>query len=178
MQEFKNLIVLGPLIYALHHFEEHIIFNFRAWRLNYFSDNNPISTEEILIRLSAFLLIIIFLHLIKNNRASAHLVLFFLMTTQVINAFLHIFFSFYFYDFSPGTITALLLYLPVNYLIFNAALREGYIGSKKEIIYFFIMGACTFALFEIIGPVVLAISMILSVFYYLIFNKYYDNRAA
>ena len=28
MQEFRNLIVLGPLIYALHHFEEHIIFNF------------------------------------------------------------------------------------------------------------------------------------------------------
>ena len=145
MQEFKNLIVLGPLIYAFHHFEEHIIFNFRAWRLNYFSDNNPISTEEILIRLSVFLLIIIFIHLIKSNRASAHLVLFFLMTTQVINAFFHIFFSFYFYDFSPGTITALVLYLPVNYLIFNAALREGYIDSKKEIIYFFIMGTCSIA---------------------------------
>ena len=49
MKEFKNLIVLGPLIYALHHFEEHVIFNFRDWRLAYFADNNPIPTEEVLI---------------------------------------------------------------------------------------------------------------------------------
>jgi hypothetical protein len=44
---FKNLIVLGPLIYALHHFEEHIIFNFREWSLTHFADNNPIPTEVI-----------------------------------------------------------------------------------------------------------------------------------
>ena len=54
------------------------------------------------------------------------------MTTQIINAFFHIFFSFYFHDFSPGTITALLLYLPVNYLIFKAALREGHLESTKQ----------------------------------------------
>ena len=119
MKEFKNLIVLGPLIYALHHFEEHIIFNFREWRLTYFADNNAIPTEEVLIRLIALLLIFVFVHLIKNNRGSAHIVLFFLMTTQVVNAFFHIFFSFYFYDFSPGAITAALLYLPINFLIIN-----------------------------------------------------------
>ena len=94
MDKFKNLIVLGPLIYAIHHFEEHIFFNFREWRLKYFSDNNSISTETILIILSSLLLTFIFFHLIKNNRASAHLILFFLMTTQVVNAFFHIFFSF------------------------------------------------------------------------------------
>ena len=94
MDKFKNLIVLGPLIYAIHHFEEHIFFNFREWRLKYFSDNNSISTETILIILSSLLLIFIFFYLIKNNRASAHLILFFLMTTQVVNAFFHIFFSF------------------------------------------------------------------------------------
>ena len=77
MKEFKNLIVLGPLIYALHHFEEHVIFNFRDWRLAYFADNNPIPTEEVLIRLIALLLIFVFVHLIKNNRGSAHIVLFF-----------------------------------------------------------------------------------------------------
>ena len=117
MSEFKNLIVLGPLIYAIHHFEEHIIFNFREWRIKYFSDNNAIPTEVILIILSSLLLLFIFFHLIKKNRASAHLVLFFLMTTQVVNAFFHIFFSFYYNDFSPGTITGIILYLPINILI-------------------------------------------------------------
>ena len=107
MSEFKNLIVLGPLIYAIHHFEEHIIFNFREWRIKYFSDNNAIPTEVILIILSSLLLLFIFFHLIKKNRASAHLVLFFLMTTQVVNAFFHIFFSFYYNDFSPVKITVI-----------------------------------------------------------------------
>jgi len=93
MKDFKNLIVLGPLVYAMHHLEEHIVFNFREWRLRYFLDNNPRSTEEVLIILISLLLITIYIHLLKNNRGSAHIVLFFLMTTQVINACFHIFFS-------------------------------------------------------------------------------------
>ena len=172
MNKFRNLIVLGPLIYLIHHFEEHIIFNFREWRLSYFADNNALSTEEVLIRLAVVLLIAIYIHLIKQNKASAHIVLFFLMTTQVINACFHIFFSFYFQDFSPGAITGVLLYLPVNYLIFKAALREGYLNSMKEIIGLFIIGASTFALFEMLGPIVMLGAVLLSVVYYFAVLQY------
>ena len=175
MNRFKNLIVLGPLIYAIHHFEEHVIFNFREWRLSYFSDNNTITTEAILIILISQLLIFIFLHLIKNNRGSAHIVLFFLMTTQVINAFFHIFFSLYFYDFSPGAITAVLLYLPINYFIIKAAFREGYIKSYVELLILFLSGIATFTLFEMIGPKVLGYALILMPVYYIIINKL-ENR--
>ena len=175
MNKFKNLIVLGPLIYAIHHFEEHVIFNFREWRLSYFSDNNSITTEAILIILISQLLIFIFLHLIKNNRGSAHIVLFFLMTTQVINAFFHIFFSLYFYDFSPGAMTAVLLYLPVNYFIIKAAFREGYIKSYVELLILFLSGIATFTLFEMIGPKVLGYALILMPVYYIIINKL-ENR--
>ena len=171
MNKFSNLIVLGPLIYALHHFEEHVIFNFREWRLSYFSDNNSITTEAILIILISQLLIFIFLHLIKNNRGSAHIVLFFLMTTQVINAFFHIFFSFYFNDFSPVAITAVLLYLPVNYFIIRAALREGYIKSYVELLILFLSGIATFTLFEMIGPQVLGYALILMPIYYITINN-------
>ena len=171
MNKFKNLIVLGPLIYAIHHFEEHVIFNFREWRLSYFSDNNSITTEAILIILISQLLIFIFLHLIKNNRGSAHIVLFFLMTTQLINAFFHIFFSLYFYDFSPGAITAVLLYLPVNYFIIKAAFREGYIKSYVELLILFLSGIATFTLFEMIGPKVLGYALILMPIYYITINK-------
>ena len=171
MNRFKNLIVLGPLIYAIHHFEEHVIFNFREWRLSYFSDNNTITTEAILIILISQLLIFIFVHLIKNNRGSAHLVLFFLMTTQVINAFFHVFFSFYFNDFSPGAITAVLLYLPVNYFIIRAALREGYIKSYVELLILFLSGIATFTLFEMIGPQVLGYALILMPIYYITINN-------
>ena len=171
MNRFKNLIVLGPLIYAIHHFEEHVIFNFREWRLSYFSDNNSITTEAILIILISQLLIFIFVHLIKNNRGSAHLVLFFLMTTQVTNAFFHVFFSFYFNDFSPGAITAVLLYLPVNYFIIRAALREGYIKSYVELLILFLSGIATFTLFEMIGPQVLGYALILMPIYYITINN-------
>ena len=171
MNKFKNLIVLGPLIYAIHHFEEHVIFNFREWRLNYFSDNNSITTEAILIILISQLLIFIFVHLIKNNRGSAHLVLFFLMTTQVINAFFHVFFSFYFNDFSPGAITAVLLYLPVNYFIIRAAFREGYIQSYFELLILFLSGITTFTLFEMIGPQMLVYALILMPIYYITINN-------
>ena len=160
MKEFKNLIVLGPLIYAIHHFEEHVMFNFREWRLKYFLDNNTLLTEEVLIRLISLLLIVTFMHLIKNNRGSAHIVLFFLMTTQVVNALFHIFFSFYFSDFSPGAITGTVLYLPVNYLIFKAAFREGFVKSYFEIVILFIAGVITFTLFELLGPQVIGLSLI------------------
>ena len=172
MKEFKNLIILGPLIYAIHHFEEHIIFNFREWRLKYFLDNNSLSTEEVLLRLLALLLVWIFIHSITKNKASAHVILFFLMTTQVVNAFFHVFFSFYFLDFSPGAITGVLLYLPVNYLIVKAALREGYLNNLKEIGYIFILGASTFALFEMLGPIVMLITTFLSMTYYIIVSRY------
>ena len=171
MKKFKNLIVLGPLIYAIHHYEEHVIFNFREWRLNYFLDNNAIATEEVLIRLISLLLIVIFIHLIKKNRGSAHVVLFFLMTTQVVNAFFHIFFSFYFADFSPGAITGIILYLPTNYLIFKAAFNEGFIKSYLELFLIFIVGATTFALFELLGPKVIGFTILLMPLYYVLINK-------
>ena len=155
----------------IHHFEEHIIFDFREWRLTYFLDNNSLSTEEVLLRLLAVLLIMIFLHSIKRNKPSAHIILFFLMTTQVVNAFFHLFFSFYFYDFSPGAITGALLYLPVNYLIFKAALSEGLVGSTRDVGYMFLLGAVTFALFELIGPQVMLIALLLSIIYYLLSSK-------
>ena len=170
LKEFRNLIVLAPLIYAIHHFEEHIIFNFREWRLTYFSDNNAISTEEVLIRLISILLILVFVHLVKNNRGSAHIVLFFLMATQVVNAFFHMFFSLYFADFSPGTITAILLYLPINYLIVQAAFKEGFLHSYLELLLLFIAGVFTFSMFELIGPKVIGYSLLMMPFYYIYIN--------
>ena len=171
MKEFRNLIILAPLIFALHHFEEHIVFNFREWRLKYFLDNNTLSTEEVLIRLISLLLIIIIIHIIKKNRGSAHVVMFFLMTTQVVNAFFHIFFSLYFLDFSPGAITATLLYLPVNYLIFRAAFLEGYLRSVSELLLIFFVAMLTFSLFELMGPVVIGYSVLLMPFYYFVINR-------
>ena len=176
MRGFKNLILLAPLAYLIHHFEEHIVFNFREWRLKYFLDNNSLSTEEVLIRLTSLLLIIIIVHILKKNRGSAHVAMFFLMTTQVVNAFFHVFFSLYFFDFSPGTITAIGLYFPINYLVFRAAFQEGFLKSKIEFLLIFSSATLTFTLFELLGPRVITFCVILMPLYYLIINKQYERH--
>ena len=131
MKKFKNLIVLGPLIYAIHHFEEHIMFNFIDWKLQYFQHSSAaLSTKAILSILTCTLVLFALLHLVKNNRASAQVVLFILFSIQVVNAFYHIFFSFYFSDFSPGTFTAALLYLRSELFNCSSSIQR---GSLKEL---------------------------------------------
>ena len=94
-----------------------------------------------------------------------------LFTIEVINAFFHIFFSFYFNDFSPGVITSVLVYLPGNFLIVRAAFQEGYLKSSTEYGFIALLGAATFVLFEIYGPLVIVLSVISSLLYFVWFNK-------
>ena len=166
MIKFENLLVLAPLVYVIHHAEEHIIFNFREWRERYFLDNNSLTTEEMLMILIGVFLIILFIHLSTKNRPSALIAIFFLMGSQVVNAVFHVFFSFYYSDFSPGAITATLLYLPLNYFIIKAAFNESFLRNKIEVILLFLLACATFTLFETFGPIVLAISTLFCTFYY------------
>ena len=177
MNLFKNLIGLGPLLYAVHHFEEHVIFNFIGWKLQYFEHSAAaLSTEAILSILVCILVIFALLHLVKNNRASAHIILYVLFSIQIINAIYHIFFSLYFSDFSPGTITAVLFYLPVNFLIVRAAFREGFLKSYMEYFYIALLGTITFVLFEVYGPLVIGLSIISSLVYFAWFNNRLTNN--
>jgi hypothetical protein len=159
-------------VYAVHHFEEHVIFNFIEWKLQYFEHSAAaLSTEAILSILVCILVAFALLHLVKNNRASAYIILYILFAIQIINAIYHIFFSLYFSDFSPGTITAVLLYLPVNYLIVRAAFKEGFLKSYMEYACIALLGTATFILFELYGPVVIGISIVSSLMYYIWFSN-------
>ena len=172
MKKFNNLIVLGPLFYAIHHFEEHVVFNFIEWKLKYFNHSAAaLSTEAILSILVCVIVVFIFLHLVKNNRASAYVILYILFAIQIINAFFHIFFSLYFNDFSPGAITSVLVYLPGNFLIVRAAFQEGYLNSYSEYGLIALLGTATFVLFEIYGPLVIVLSFICSLLYLSWFNR-------
>jgi len=171
MKKFNNLIVLGPLLYAIHHFEEHVVFNFIEWKLKYFNHSAAaLSTEAILSILVCVIVFFIFLHLVKNNRASAYVILYILFAIQIINAFFHIFFSLYFNDFSPGAITSVLVYLPGNFLIVRSAFQEGYLNSYAEYGLITLLGTATFVLFEIYGPLVIVLSFICSLLYLACFN--------
>lgn len=151
---FSTALLLSPLAYAIHHAEEHLVFNFRAWRLKYFPDNNALSTEAVLVILTVVGLVYILLHATVRTRVSAWVALLFLMATQVHNAFFHIGGTLAFSDFSPGLITAIALYLPVNWVIARTALAEGLV-TPRQLGALFVGGGALFWAFEYAGPVVL-----------------------
>jgi hypothetical protein len=154
---FSTTLLLAPLIYAIHHAEEHLFLNFRAWRLKYFPDNNALSTEAILAILFSVGLIYLLIHTTVRTKVSAWVTLTFLMATQVHNAIFHLGATIIFRDFSPGLITAMLLYLPANWLLAQAALREDWV-SPRQLGVIFLAGGILFWAFEFVGPPVLLVA--------------------
>ena len=154
---FEQSLILAPLAYAIHHTEEHILLNFREWRLQYFPDNNGLSTEGVLAVLTGIMLVYIFLHGVLKTRVSAWMVLLFLMATQVHNIIFHLGGTIVFSDFSPGLITAIALYAPVNFLIVRAALNEALV-TKPYLFALFVGGGALFWAFEFFGPIVLLVA--------------------
>ena len=159
--DFKISLLLAPLAYAIHHIEEHIIFNFRAWRLIYFPDNNPMRTEAVLSIIMAVTLFYIIYHQIASTRASAEGVLFFLMATQVHNVIYHVGGSLLTLSYSPGTLTAIVLYIPANIFILKKAYQEEII-SNKSCLLLFICGGLTFWFLEFFGILFFLIGVISS----------------
>lgn len=154
---FEQSLILAPLAYAIHHSEEHILLNFREWRLQYFPDNNGLSTEGVFAVLTGIMLVYIFLHGVLKTRVSAWMVLLFLMATQVHNIIFHLGGTIVFSDFSPGLITAIALYAPVNFLIVRAALNEALV-TKPYLFALFVGGGALFWAFEFFGPIVLLVA--------------------
>lgn len=149
-------MLLAPIAYAFHHFEENVVLDFRAWRLRYFPDNNALTTEAVLCVLMAVSLAYILMHWKVGSKLSAWAVTAFLMASQVSNALFHVFAGLWFQDFSPGTITGVLLYLPANALIIRAAMQEGLVNIYSTI-GLFVFGLGLFTAFEYFGPPPLAL---------------------
>lgn len=87
---FQISLLLAPLAYAIHHGEEHMLFNFREWRLRYFRDTNALSTEALLVILTGVTLVYILLFFVSRTHVSAWMAILFLMASQVHNAIFHI----------------------------------------------------------------------------------------
>jgi len=156
---FLSALLLAPLAYQIHHIEEHIIYNFRAWRLLYFADNNPLSTEAVLAIVTATVLVFIFLYSLLRNKATAQAVVLLLMATQVHNVLFHLGGTIVFQHFSPGLITALALYLPVNILIVIKGFAEGWL-TVRSLAVLFVLGGLSFWCFELFGSGVMRITVL------------------
>ena len=172
---FSTALLLAPLAYAVHHFEEHILFNFRDWRLLYFPDSNALTTELVFMILTTITLLYVLLQNVFESKAAAMSALLFLMATQVQNALFHLGATLYFWDFSPGLYTALLLYLPVNFLIFRRALEEGWV-TVRSLIVLFVFGGISFWLFEVFGPLVIGITVVSTLIWILVDGAKQSSR--
>ncbi|WP_152537474.1 HXXEE domain-containing protein [Aquimarina pacifica] len=163
---FSSVLLLAPLAYCIHHIEEKE-GNFRTWRARYFLQNNPLTTEYVFIVVSFVALLLILLFSIRKSKPAANAVILFFMMSQLTNAFFHIGAGVFFTDYSPGTVTAILLYLPVNLLILYKARIENWISRK--IMYLLIMlGAFAFFLFELLGGISMPILFITILTYIII----------
>lgn len=158
---FLTALLLAPLAYAIHHSEEHLLFNFREWRLRYFPDSNALSTEAVFVIITGITLVYILMFTTLRTRVAAWGVLLFLMASQVHNAIFHIGGTLVFWDFSPGLITAILLYIPANVLIARAALTDG-LATPRQMGALFVGGGLLFWGFEFYGPVVMFGAVLIS----------------
>ncbi|MBC8346162.1 MAG: HXXEE domain-containing protein [Candidatus Marinimicrobia bacterium] len=172
---FKISLLFAPLAYAFHHFEESIIFNFREWRSLYFPDNKLPSTELMLVILMAITLVYIILHFIVENKASAKSVILFLMATQVNNMIFHTGGTIVFQDFSPGLITAILLYIPVNIVIAQRALQERWV-TKRSLIVIFLLGGILFWSFVKLG-LIFMVTILLATYLWIAYETIRIKRA-
>lgn len=163
---FQVSLLLAPLAYCLHQLDEDA-GGFRAWRMRYFADNNRLSVEQVFVILTAVTLSLILWFSLRQSIATANLVLFLLMATQVNNALYHVITSLIFRDYSPGTLTAVVLYLPVNLLIWRQALREGW-ATRRSLLVLFVLGAAGFWAFELIGPALIVLELLAGIGYVLV----------
>jgi len=128
-----------------------------------------------LLILMAISLVYIILHFIIENKATAQSVIIFLMTTQVNNMIFHTGGTIVFQDFSPGLITAILLYIPVNIIIAKKALQEGWI-SKRSLTVFFLLGGLIFWSFVKLG-LFLMVTMLLTSYLWIAYETFRLKRA-
>lgn len=164
---FQSSLLFSAISYPIHHMEEHMLGNFRAWRTTYFPHNNKLPTEAVVCILMTAGLLIQILFNLKKTKRGAQLCIFFMMTTQVTNAIFHVLFGVYFWHYSPGTITAVLLYLGLNGFVLQRAMDEGW-ADYRTLTLLFLVGTVVFYMFEFIGPVVIPIALSVGVGYVLI----------
>lgn len=146
-------LLLAPLAYCLHQIEESA-GGFRAWRERHYGIAGPAPNPHLFAILTALGLLCILWFSVRRSKPTAALALLFYVTMQLHNALYHVGAGLYFADNSPGTVTALLLYLPINLFLLWLARRDGWITSVGIGVLLAVAGVFYWA-FELIGPVVI-----------------------
>ena len=157
----ETALLLAPLAYCVHQLEESA-GGFRAWRGRYFPSNNPLPPEYVFGVLTALGLSLIFLFAVRRSKPTAAFVLFFYATMQLHNVIYHVGMGWYLQDYSPGTVSAVLLYVPVNVWLWHKALRAGWVTARAAVMLIGLAGLLYWA-FELKGPIMIAVGFLIGV---------------
>lgn len=142
---FRRAVWLFPATYTLHVLEE--LPRFTLWAQKYASpsyDHRDYLRIHIAGVVSAFLAAALLSYF--SNRVLLFLFFTLMLTPSLFyNALFHTGATFFFRSYCPGTVTALLLYLPVYWLVIKAADNEKLIGRKSAMVSFVFAGLFHFA---------------------------------
>lgn len=126
---FSKLVLLAPPAYLLHILEE--ASGFVVWtRLYPTLFSNTLSTTIFVITNAVYMSLVVVAVLLCARRSAVTLglaVIVFLFS----NAVFHIGFTIFSGIYSPGTVTAVVLYVPLTVAGFYSANREGLLGIRR-----------------------------------------------
>lgn len=129
---FSKFVLLAPAAYLLHILEE--APGFVVWtRLYPTLFSNTLSTTVFVVTNAVYMSLVVVSVLLCARRAAVTLglaVIAFLFS----NAVFHIGFTILSGIYSPGTVTAVVLYVPLSFAAFYAASREGLLSIRRVLV--------------------------------------------
>jgi hypothetical protein len=142
---FREMVWLAPLAYAVHITEE--FWRFPSWASTHFAPG--FTTQRFVVANVVIMLGLLGLTVLVSavSVRAVDFVYFCWLSGQLFhNALFHMGTTAYFGVYSPGLLSAILLYLPVCYCVARAAHREGRIGNAAGVAALVVGAAAMFSL--------------------------------
>lgn len=154
---------LCAFVFAIHHFEEHVLLNFRWWREESWGlEPNKVPTEGMICILMCVSFINQLAYDVKKTNAAADSLLYFILTTQFHNFWFHLVGTIWTQRYSPGLITATFLYLPASILCCYKYFQDR--RTRPSLLFMGIMilvSGINFWCFEFLGPKVIPVVVLM-----------------
>lgn len=113
--------------------------------------------------------VLIILHYFWSNRPTALIFLIGILTVSFHNGIYHLLATFLYGVYSPGVISGLIVYIPLNCIFLLLAYRENYINKISGVIILLLSGAIYWIYYIVLGELMIIIYLIISAIYLIIY---------
>ncbi len=166
---FRKVLWLVPIAFLIHLIEE-IVFKFWEWESNYIGTD---TTFDFFIMFNLILMVLYFvliiLHHFWSNRPTALISLFGFLGVQFHNAIYHLIVTIYYGIYSPGVVSGLVAYIPLNCVLILLAYREKYINRVSGVVIVIVSGVMYWLYYLFFGELVIIIYLIISMIYLIVY---------